>query len=92
MESIAGRVKIQQYLHWSTIDNLEWILGYTKAFGLIENNPITGERKLRNSAYLYRDIATSGQIDVEKLCQKYLFGEQKENAYQITEKMIRKNT
>ncbi len=87
-KAIQEGAKIEQYLHWSTVDNLEWILGYTKAFGLIDNNPITGERKLRHSARLYQDIAQSGKIDVNELCKKYLIGEQKERAYETIEKMM----
>ncbi len=87
--AIQEGVRIEQYLHWSTVDNLEWILGYTKDFGLIENDPITGERKLRHSAHLYKDIATRGHIDIERLCEKYLTEEQKENALTIVNRLLR---
>ncbi len=80
--------KIEQYLHWSTVDNLEWILGYTKDFGLIDNNPITGERKLRRSAHLYSEIAKESKIDVDKLISKYLLKEEGEKAHEIIEKML----
>ncbi len=82
-------VKVEQYIHWSTIDNLEWIVGYTKEFGLINNDPVTGERELRRSAHLYKDIAQSGEINVNKLCEKYLEGEEKENAYILIDKILK---
>lgn len=87
-KAIQEGIPIYQYIHWSTIDNLEWAVGFTKDFGLIENDPVTSERKLRKSAYLYKEIASTNEIDVKKLCEKYLEGEQKENAYALIEKII----
>lgn len=86
-KALKEGIKIEQYIHWSTVDNLEWIVGYTKDFGLIDNNPITGVRTLRKSANLYKEIATTGKIDYEKLCNRYLEGEQKEKALEFIENL-----
>jgi beta-glucosidase len=87
-KAVQEGAKIQQYLHWSTVDNLEWILGYTKDFGLIDNNPITGERKLRNSAHLYSEIVRESKIDIDKLISKYLLKEEGEKAQEVIERML----
>ena len=87
-KAIQEGMQIDQYIHWSTIDNLEWLEGYTKDFGLIDLNPITGGRHLRESANLYKEIAKNRKIDVEYLCEKYLKGEQKEKAYEIITKLL----
>lgn len=87
-KALQEGIPIEQYIHWSTIDNLEWAVGFTKDFGLIENDPITGKRKLRKSAYLYKEIATHNEIDVKRLCEEYLDKEQKEKAYELIEKII----
>lgn len=65
-------IPVHNYIHWATVDNLEWIEGYSKDFGLIKNDPLTGKRTLRKSAHLYRDIAKSGKIDVKHLIDKYI--------------------
>ncbi len=69
-------IPVHHYIHWSTVDNLEWIEGYGKRFGLIAIDQVTGERKLRRSAHLYKEIATTGRMDIEKLIEKHLEGRQ----------------
>jgi beta-glucosidase len=81
-------VNVAHYIHWATIDNLEWIEGYSKRFGLIANNPVTGDRHLRQSSNLYKEIAVNRHIDVEHLLDKYLEGEQKIRAERIIRKLI----
>lgn len=73
-------ITVHNYFHWSTVDNLEWIEGYSKRFGLIAVDPVTGHRKLRKSAYLYKEIATTGKIDINYLLDTYIEDEQKEFA------------
>lgn len=86
--ALKDGVNIEQYIHWSTVDNLEWMEGYGKSFGLIALDPVTGKRTLRRSAHLYKDIATSGRIDVEDLLNKYFEGEQKERTDQMIRDLI----
>jgi beta-glucosidase len=51
-----GGVDVRGYLHWSSMDNFEWSEGYSMAFGLIEIDFATQERKPRPSAALYSEI------------------------------------
>lgn len=82
-------IPIRHYFHWSTVDNLEWIEGYSKKFGLLSCNPITGTRKLRKSAHLYKEIATSGKIDINHLISTYIEDDQKEIALLTIRKLLR---
>jgi len=83
-------IPVRHYIHWSSVDNLEWAQGYGKRFGLIDVDPITGHRKLRKSAQLYKEIATTGRIDINHLVNTYVVGdEQKERANEIIRKLLR---
>jgi beta-glucosidase len=50
-------VKIIGYMHWSLMDNFEWLEGYSMRFGLFEVDFKTQERKPRRSAYVYQEIS-----------------------------------
>lgn len=71
-QAILKGVDVKGYYYWSSVDNLEFMAGYKYKFGLISIDHETGERKVRPSAQLYKEIATSRQIDVEGLIKKYL--------------------
>jgi beta-glucosidase/6-phospho-beta-glucosidase/beta-galactosidase len=73
-------IKIQQYLHWSSIDNLEWRQGYRQEFGLIHVDPVTGERTVRQSAKMLQSIIESRGIDIKKLLDVYIPDEQRKEA------------
>lgn len=53
---------VRGYFYWSLLDNFEWAEGFGPRFGLVDVNYETLERKIRPSAYRYRDIirANSG--------------------------------
>lgn len=60
---------VMGYYHWSLVDNFEWDRGWTQRFGLIELNPETQERKLRESGRLYGEICRSGSISSDMAAQ-----------------------
>jgi len=47
-------VDVRGYFGWSLMDNLEWASGWTKKFGIIRVDPVTGERTPKDSAHWYR--------------------------------------
>jgi len=55
---------VRGYMYWSLLDNYEWAQGFEKRFGLVEVNFETQERKIRPSAYVYKQIIEqNGLID-----------------------------
>ncbi|EAX95923.1 Glycosyl hydrolase family 1 protein [Trichomonas vaginalis G3] len=50
------KVPVIGYSHWSFLDNYEWAEGYKMRFGIVEVNHDTQERKIRESALLYKKI------------------------------------
>lgn len=63
-------VDLRGYFYWSTMDNYEWT-SFIPRFGLIDVNFETFERKLKKSAYFYRDIVENNGFRQEIL-RKYL--------------------
>lgn len=71
-KAIKEGINVNGYYYWSAVDNLEWLYGFDKKFGLISVDPKTGERNLRKSAELYRDIIVGRRIDFSNLIKKHL--------------------
>lgn len=63
-------VDLRGYFYWSTMDNYEWS-SFVPRFGLIDVDFETFERKLKKSAYFYRDIVMNNGFNQEIL-RKYL--------------------
>ncbi|MBI4079248.1 MAG: glycoside hydrolase family 1 protein [Candidatus Levybacteria bacterium] len=82
-KALQEGIPIRQYIHWSTIDNIEWLYGYKKQFGLLKLNPMTGERTLRHSANLYKEIITTKKIDVNNLVGKYIPSDQRPRVWDV---------
>lgn len=55
-KAMDENVDVRGYFHWSLLDNFEWDKGFWPRFGLVEIDYKTFERKIRNSAYYYKDI------------------------------------
>jgi beta-glucosidase len=49
-------VDLRGYFVWSLLDNFEWAEGYTQRFGIVRVDVETGERRIRDSFTVYRDL------------------------------------
>lgn len=63
---------VRGYIHWSLVDNFEWLEGYGQRFGLVGIDFSTQERVARKSYFLYQKICQSRMIDVEALSKEFL--------------------
>ena len=61
--ALTQGVDVRGHMYWSLLDNYEWALGYEKRFGLVEIDYETLERKIRPSAYAYREICKQNGIE-----------------------------
>jgi beta-glucosidase len=50
LEARREGLAVEGYFAWTLMDNIEWALGWTRPFGLIEVDPATGTRSPRPSA------------------------------------------
>jgi beta-glucosidase len=57
-------VDLRGYIHWALIDNFEWAEGFSKRFGLAAVDLATKQRRLRPSAEVYREIASTNAVSV----------------------------
>ncbi len=55
-KAVKEGIKILGYVYWSFLDNYEWAEGFGPRFGLVEVDYQTGDRKVRKSAYFYKEI------------------------------------
>lgn len=53
---------IRGYYLWSLIDNFEWCAGNRAKFGICSVDPVTKERRMKQSAYAYADIIKNNGI------------------------------
>jgi len=63
--AIKDGVDVKGYCYWSLLDNYEWAEGFPKHFGLVEVNFDTEERKVRPSAYVFKEIIEHNGIESE---------------------------
>ena len=56
LEAERAGVRIAGYLHWSLVDNFEWLDGYGPKFGLYALDRETLERRPRPSVAVFREI------------------------------------
>ena len=47
---------VEGYIHWSLLDNFEWMSGYGPKFGLVAVDRTTFRRTPKPSAHVYADI------------------------------------
>jgi beta-glucosidase len=59
---MAEGVPVLGYLHWSLIDNFEWISGYGPKFGLHSVDPVTFKRTPKPSSKVLAAIARRNAV------------------------------
>jgi beta-glucosidase len=65
--AMRAGVPVIGYLHWSSVDNFEWLDGFDQRFGLIRVDFRTQERSPKPSARLYAEICRTGTITREQV-------------------------
>jgi beta-glucosidase len=63
LDAIDDGVPVLGYLHWSLMDNFEWIFGYDGRLGLMAVDRITFERTRKPSADVFEGIARAGAVE-----------------------------
>jgi len=61
--TVDDGVDVRGYLHWTLLDNFEWMAGFSKTFGLIAVDRATFERTVKPSARWLGEIARANAID-----------------------------
>ena len=62
LDAIEDGVPVIGYIHWSFLDNFEWIFGYEPKFGLVSVDRSTMERTRKPSSFVYQEIATNNAL------------------------------
>jgi beta-glucosidase len=63
-QCLRDGIDVKGYIHWSLLDNFEWIFGFGPHFGLIAVDRTTMKRSVRPSARLLGQIARNNGVAV----------------------------
>jgi len=63
--AIEEGVPVKGWYFWSLVDNFEWAEGYSARFGLIDVDPETQVRQIKESGRLYGELAKANAITPE---------------------------
>ena len=64
LNAIDDGVPVIGYLHWTLLDNFEWIFGFDKQLGLVAVDRNTFDRSPKPSAEVYGRIARANTIEL----------------------------
>lgn len=87
-KAMDEKIPILGYYYWSTIDNLEWLYGFSRHFGLIGYNALTQKRHLHPSVGLYKSIINNQGINISYLLNRYIPVNQREKASLLIEEIL----
>jgi beta-glucosidase len=59
---LADGIDVRGYVHWSLLDNFEWVFGYRPTFGLVAVDRATQERRPKPSARWLGEIARTNAL------------------------------
>jgi beta-glucosidase len=59
---LADGIDVRSYMHWSLLDNFEWIFGYRPKFGLVAVDRKTQQRTVKPSGRYLGDIARRNRV------------------------------
>jgi beta-glucosidase len=62
LRAIASGIDVRGYIHWSLLDNFEWIFGYRPKFGLVSVDRTTQQRTVKPSAHFLGEIARHNRM------------------------------
>jgi beta-glucosidase len=62
-DAIDDGVDVRGYVHWTLLDNFEWISGFSKTFGLIAVDRTTFARTIKPSARWLGHVASANALD-----------------------------
>jgi len=68
--ALADGIDVRGYFHWTLTDNFEWNDGWRLRFGLVELDPATQRRTVRESGHMFATIAKQNRIPSE-LVKRY---------------------
>ncbi len=67
LKCLADGIDVRGYIHWSLLDNFEWIMGYRPKFGLVAVDRTTQERTIKPSALYLGEIARKNRMPAQTL-------------------------
>ena len=59
---VADGIDVRGYLHWTLLDNFEWMAGYAKTFGLIAVDRETFERTVKPTARWLGEVSRANAL------------------------------
>ncbi len=59
---LTDNIPVRSYIHWSLLDNFEWVSGYGPKLGIVAVDRTTQKRTLKPSAVLLGKIAKANKI------------------------------
>ena len=63
VRAVADGIDVRGYLHWTLLDNFEWVSGFKMTFGLIAVDRTTFVRTVKPSARWLGTVARANALD-----------------------------